>query len=223
MKNPLSLEQRVLVARLLDHDSSTVRAILTDSVLFRIKGRDALVAPQTEYSLNLHTNRIEEAVAILTKESYPVADRLDKDRFNHLFKDMAAVFKELYSFDLVFSTSMDREITSYQAILYTALFNLAKNSREALRGQQDGKIVISAEPYTKGMVFSVTDNGCGFPPGIPPQEFFELGRTTKGEGKGFGLTYASLASKYLNATLAVESAPGNTRISIRHPFGTHGF
>ena len=64
-------------------------------------------------------------------------------------------------------------------------------------------------------VFSVHDNGQGFPRDRPLADFLKPDVSTS--GGGFGLYYVTLVCKYLRSHLAIDSQPGNTTVSIYHP------
>jgi two-component system C4-dicarboxylate transport sensor histidine kinase DctB len=68
-----------------------------------------------------------------------------------------------------------------------ALVNLGQNAIDALRGQADGCLRITAVRHPGGAAIRVEDNGPGLPPHIR-SHLFEPFRTTKPTGTGLGLS-----------------------------------
>jgi len=71
--------------------------------------------------------------------------------------------------------------------LVTAVGNLTENAFEALRGRP-GRVVVSIGEDPEGVQVEVLDDG----PGVPPElthRLFRQGATSKGEGRGYGLSH----------------------------------
>ena len=151
--------------------------------------------------------------------------------------DLREQLEKLVSFPLLKNVSYSLEVnSSFKSnpnVLYSALYNLAKNSGRFIDKDQ-GKISVSASEYsgevpervytaegtpTEGdfILLNVNDNGQGFPKDRPLKEFIKLGVSTKGNDSGFGLYYVALVCKFLRSHLTIDSEPGNTNISIYHP------
>lgn len=129
-------------------------------------------------------------------------------------------------------------IDSDNSLVYTALYNLGKNSSRFVP-EDNPHISIAMKPYEgipmdtvfspkkksdNGLyaVFSVSDNGKGFDKSRPLASYLEREVTTRnnesvGKPGGFGLHYVKLVCKYLGCDLGIESNPGDTKISIYHP------
>lgn len=88
------------------------------------------------------------------------------------------------------------------------LINLVKNAREALEGQADGRIRISAIRHpAKGIQISVSDNG----PGIEKeklQDIFIPFYTSKKSGSGIGLSISRQLMLANKGLISVNSQPG---------------
>jgi len=110
-----------------------------------------------------------------------------------------------------------KEIGLYadKQLISHVLINLITNAHEALMGNDNPKIRISAETDNEGFVFiRVIDNG----PGIDNENahrilipFF----TTKETGSGIGLSISREIMRQHNGKLLVSSRPGYTEFSLR--------
>ncbi len=92
------------------------------------------------------------------------------------------------------------------ASLREAIFNLAKNAREAT---PTGKVVIQTGAAEGGRIarVAVSDDGPGIDPG-DLRRIFNPGFTTKPNGSGFGLSVAERVATSLGGRIDVESRPG---------------
>ncbi|GGJ46147.1 ATP-binding protein [Deinococcus roseus] len=73
--------------------------------------------------------------------------------------------------------------------------NLIENALEAVAGQEKAEVRVFIGEDPEGLQIEVTDNGRGVPPELA-QTIFQRGFSTKGEGRGLGL---SLVQQHLNA------------------------
>jgi nitrogen fixation/metabolism regulation signal transduction histidine kinase len=107
-------------------------------------------------------------------------------------------------------------IQADEEMMTQVLINLVKNAREALVGQPDGKIEMTAR-YADGSVWiDVSDNG----PGIikeAMEKIFIPFFTTKKTGSGIGLSLSRQIMQMHNGSLSVESEP-NVRTVFRLRF-----
>ncbi len=65
--------------------------------------------------------------------------------------------------------------------------------------------------------YDIHDTGEGFPANKSLEDCLAFRATTKKLGTGFGLYFATLASKYLQAPIGITSEPGNTHVTLYHP------
>jgi two-component system response regulator PhcR len=97
-------------------------------------------------------------------------------------------------------------------LLYLVLCTLAKNALQAMRGQEDTRLLIEVgvEGDAAGRPWMrFADNG----PGIPPEVLAKLTRepvTTKGRsgGSGMGLMFCQRVMQSIGGSIEIDSAPG---------------
>jgi signal transduction histidine kinase len=104
-----------------------------------------------------------------------------------------------------------------ESLLKQVLINLVKNSTEALKEADSGKILISASEQEGQTVIQVEDNG----PGIPREhmdEIFTPFFSTKEDGSGIGLSFSKHIIRLHGGTMSIWSGQGGgTRVTIRLP------
>lgn len=160
-----------------------------------------------------------------------------------VFKENFSRLQAILEKRIGYSVGIDLDIASGHinsdaALLYTALYNLGKNSsRFVPKGNE--KISIHMDPYIGTppspvfsprnvrtndyyAVFSIKDNGTGFEDTSNLAKYLDRDVTTRNNNSeakpgGFGLHYVKLVCKYLGCDLGIESKPGDTKISIYHP------
>lgn len=91
--------------------------------------------------------------------------------------------------------------------LRQALLNLLRNAQEAI-SRPDGKILLRAEPWEKGICISVSDNGCGIPPS-EKNNIFNPFVTFKKNGTGLGLAVTRQIIEAHNRHIETDSQPGH--------------
>jgi PAS domain S-box-containing protein len=100
------------------------------------------------------------------------------------------------------------------------MFNLVKNAGDAIRGRQDGRVVVSVEPGPEHAArLIVADNGVGMSDEIR-QRAMEPFFTTKPRGisTGLGLSLVRGIIQSVNGDIDIESAPGQgTRVVLTIP------
>lgn len=103
------------------------------------------------------------------------------------------------------------------------LINLIKNSAEAMEGQEDGQILISAKAAGAKVEFCVADTGPGIPPDVLA-DVFEAFRTTKDEGMGIGLSVSrEIIEGHGGSIWAENQASGGARVCFSLPLaGSEG-
>lgn len=90
--------------------------------------------------------------------------------------------------------------------LCTVMGNLLNNAMDALNGQPDGRIRLTAYETLDAFILQTANNG----PAIPPElreRIFEAEVSTKGPGRGMGLHNAREALAEYGASLTLEEGP----------------
>ncbi len=109
---------------------------------------------------------------------------------------------------------MDLEIVADKKQVAQVLINLLKNSVEALKNQDGGKIVLKAEINKNDRIFiSVTDNGPGIPEDLMDKIFIPF-FTTKENGSGIGLSLSRQIMQMHGGSMKVESNQQKTTFTI---------
>lgn len=105
------------------------------------------------------------------------------------------------------------EINGDENLISQVILNLVKNSMQALEGQTDGGISITAL-YKDRLCIEIADNGPGIPPEVQEQVFIPF-FTTKSEGMGIGLSLCQRIIRQHGGRLFMkESKPGRTVFCI---------
>lgn len=99
-------------------------------------------------------------------------------------------------------------------LLGQVLLNIIKNAIQAMKDQQDCRIIITAGQGPDGSVsLKIADNGPGIPPEILNEIFIPF-FTTKEEGSGIGLSIARQIMRAHGGSIKVESVPGRTAFTL---------
>ncbi|MEK6968073.1 MAG: ATP-binding protein [Nanoarchaeota archaeon] len=228
MNNPLTLEEKVTVPRLLDHDLTGVLAVLLD----------ANVNPD----LDFNSIQAMRSLLVATLESVKILTRYDNFRLDTIVPEhieyLLSNHQLVQSYfekgtPLSIHSNIDKEFRTQQDLVQSALHNLIKNS-STYTSRESGHIdiyvrdfsgevpspayVMPDTPLAGDFVkFDVQDNGPGFSTNRPLNEFLQLGVTSRERGGGFGLYYVGLVAKVLRSHIGIESEPGNTTVSLYHP------
>ncbi|TVX92666.1 DcuS/MalK family sensor histidine kinase [Paenibacillus agilis] len=110
----------------------------------------------------------------------------------------------------------EQSTTAHQLI--TILGNLVDNAMEALSNEKDGTVRIDFYEDEGILTIKVINNGPGIPDCVRPH-MFELGFSTKGEDRGYGLHLVQQCVAQAYGTLAVESnSSRGTSISVMIPY-----
>lgn len=108
----------------------------------------------------------------------------------------------------------DLEIYADKKQVSQVLINLVKNSLEALKNAEDGRVVISGEINKDGRAqIVVTDNGPGITADLMDKIFIPF-FTTKESGSGVGLSLSRQIMQMHGGSLTVKSVPQHTSFSI---------
>jgi signal transduction histidine kinase len=107
-------------------------------------------------------------------------------------------------------TPPDLEIVADEKQIAQVLINLIKNSVEALKNNEKGKISVKAEINKNGKPqIAVTDNGAGIPSDLIDKIFVPF-FSTKENGSGIGLSLSRQIMQMHGGTLKVETQSQKT-------------
>lgn len=136
-----------------------------------------------------------------------------KDIFESVIILAASLMEEKYpDKEISLSTAVepvDLVICADESLLTRVLFNLVKNSMEALQETQDPKILLEAEQHSSGKnIIRITDNGQGMSKELIERIFIPF-FTTRDNGSGIGLSLSRQIINMHNGSIAVKSSPGH--------------
>lgn len=94
------------------------------------------------------------------------------------------------------------------------LGNLLENSLEELAGVSGTAIIIKIREKEKTIQLQISDNGRGIP---DLNKVFRRGFSTKGSGRGLGLSLISEKVNRMDGCISLHSEPGNTCFTIELP------
>lgn len=224
MENPLSLEERLSVMGLYDHDAAghyaKIGAVLLEDM--QISKEDVCFSYYIVGDILESVNRCRGDRICLDTVT-PDYLRISLGELTHISKKPNQV---------AYSMGLGRDLKSKACLIQTALHSLVDNSLKV--NGNEGRVNITVSEFSGEVAnplyvperaeidgnfirFCVQDNGPGFPEGRPLKDYLNLGVTTRERSDGFGLYYVSLVCKVLRCPLTIESMPGNTEISFYHP------
>lgn len=148
-------------------------------------------------------------------------------RLIRLIRNIEMLFlSDLQHLQILLSISHIREETEVYAdeeLLSQVLINLIKNAMQALEGQENGEITLTAEQNRTSTLIEVIDNGPGVPHDILKDIFVPF-FTTKDHGSGIGLSLSRQIIGMHGGELQVSSRPySETKFTVILPLslGNH--
>ena len=197
--------------------------------------------------MEIPSGQIEEGIAsdirdntsLIEKRSTSLVDFVSRyreiTRINELVREEIEVSKLLDEVAALFRKELSDRQTECQVkvsppgltvqgddgLLKQVLINLVKNSMEALKGANNGMIILSAGKQEGQIVIQVKDNG----PGIPSEhmdEIFTPFFSTREDGSGIGLSFSKHIIRLHKGSMSLWSEPGKgttvtIRLLITHP------
>jgi len=107
------------------------------------------------------------------------------------------------------------ELTADRKLIEQILINILQNAVQALEGQPNGEIHLSAQINDRGRpVVRVVDNGPGIPEKLLDKIFIPF-FTTREEGSGIGLSLSREIMRLHGGAVVVSSKPGETIVTLR--------
>lgn len=98
--------------------------------------------------------------------------------------------------------------------------NLMDNAADAVAEQAGGRIALSVREDLRCFVFTVANNGPAIPPSMR-ERIFEPGVSTKGEGRGMGLSIVRQTLQEFGGTIQLEEG-GQTAFTVTVPKESRG-
>ncbi|MDT0650047.1 sensor histidine kinase [Autumnicola edwardsiae] len=125
------------------------------------------------------------------------------------------IFNENY---IVFTSEKEEILAKFDRTqLIRVITNLVKNAVQALKEQEDPKILVSVEEEEENVCISICDNGSGIPD-KNKEKIFEPKFTTKSSGMGLGLAMVKNIVETYNGTINFISSPDKgTIFKVRFP------
>jgi signal transduction histidine kinase len=106
-----------------------------------------------------------------------------------------------------------------KGMLTQVLINLVKNSINALKDKEDGRVMLSAYLVKNQVVIEVRDNGLGIDQDLLNKIFIPF-FTTRENGSGIGLSYSRQVMQLHGGTIKVKSVPlEETTFELAFPAG----
>ncbi|MBI5132770.1 MAG: PAS domain-containing protein [Rhodopseudomonas palustris] len=155
--------------------------------------------------------RVSDVVKNLRRLSFPRSGEtqpIDVDRIVRTAARWAARAKPGHV-ELTFDIAPEVAIVGNEGQFHQIIVNLVDNAIDAVRGQTEPRIDISAQRHGDEVVIAVADNGPGLADGLI-DKIFEPFFTTKpvGEGTGLGLWISYGIAREHGGTLAAGNKPG---------------
>ena len=138
---------------------------------------------------------------------------LEKISFNEVLQNTLVLLKTAFRNHRLFVDLKDDQVMANAHDLQQVLFNLIKNSCQAMKNP--GSIKIYQEKKDKKIIFYVEDSGPGFD-SLVMQNIFQPFMTTKpqGEGTGLGLYLSKKLINNMQADMQITSSDKGAKISL---------
>ncbi|MDD3410209.1 MAG: ATP-binding protein [Eubacteriales bacterium] len=216
-----ALQTRRRVRQIEDLETSNTQMDVLNHTL-RAQRHDFLNHLQVVYSL-LEMQEYKDATDYLDKvygeiRSVSTVLRTQSTAVNALLKVKAAACADRgVELQMDIRSALEKlPIPSWE--MCRVLSNLLDNALDALKQTEKPVIRLSISEDIRAFTFVVENNG----PQIPAElreRMFEAGVSTKGEGRGMGLSIVRQTLEAHGATIALESAEGRTAFTVVVPKG----
>ncbi len=232
LSNPLTVEEKLQVTRLIEHDSTVYFAILQNIPVGSVD-----IDKEKYHAIVEHVGNIQQTIELLTQgQEVWLLDNFNLTKLDKVSTKRITdkIGKVLLKGSLDSHVGDIKPMLSVRPLMYSALTNLIKNGVEAQLGTKDYNTPIGltvdsyqgfpenalfipqgAKGYKNFVVFNVHNKGKSFPKDVPLDSYFSRKATEK--GGGFGLYFVKLAAKFLKAPLNIISKQGDTTLSFYHP------
>lgn len=182
--------------------------------------------------MNAHPGRyrdanLAEAVALIADESTAIKRFLDSyyelthlpppeiravdssEFFMQIDRTVRLMLKDrgLADDTLVYAVARDMAMEMDAGLMKRAIVNIVKNAIEAVAGNSEPRIEITASRPQGRSYITITDNGCGMTPEVL-DNLFQPFFTTKPSGSGIGLCLCRQIVRLHGGDIRVSSGPG---------------
>ncbi|MDO5760387.1 MAG: ATP-binding protein, partial [Bacteroidota bacterium] len=124
----------------------------------------------------------------LNNYSKPTPNKKEKTDISQCIQNAIDLFANTNDISIEFQPPLQSIYVMGEKSLFTRIFNnMIKNSFQAIRDKEEGKITIKVSTSSSLCIVSITDNGCGIKQ-EDRDKVFNPHFTTKQEGNGIGLT-----------------------------------
>jgi len=203
IREALQTRRRVRMIEGLQQSNDQMDAL---NLKLRAQRHDFLNHIQVVYSL-LEMGESQEAADYLERiwTEFKTVSRVMRTKvtaFNALLQAKAAACEErgiIFEMD-VRSTLEDLSVPAWE--ICCIIGNLIDNAIDALSGRCDGRIRLTVSEDVRGFSFTISNNGDLIPPEIR-ESIFEPGVSTKGEGRGMGLSIVRSTLNEYGGTIAL--------------------
>ncbi len=227
LPNPLTVEERLQVPRLIGHDSLTPLIGAMGDVDYHLSHGKKI--RKEAYDFLWAVIYLESTVMNLTSiNPYPISknDLISKKDLEKIFGIINSLKKNKVSYDF----SNFKEFHGIPCLIYSVMHNLAKNGIEHNYGKEieihveksgfpnnASFIPDGAHNFERFIAFKVHDGGRGFKPISEKsyQDYFTI--HPQSGRRGFGLYFTGLVAKVLMAPIEINSKPGDTTVTFYHP------
>ena len=228
IKNPLTIQERKELRRLPGHDTQGIlESLLGATVPGNIR----------ELAFHLKSTQLT-LIQLAFCDEIVVGPYIETDTNPYLspkFGDLPRIIASVLgipNIDSSIDPSVDEELLTFNPIVYSMIYNLAKNSLNAQiscgKKLQDTKINLTVESYSdfqlrpcisltaqkdfsEFFAIRVKNSGREFPEDAPLGELLNL------SSYHFGLPFVKLVAKLLKAPIDIHSGPEDTTVSFYHP------
>jgi nitrogen fixation/metabolism regulation signal transduction histidine kinase len=212
--------------RILTHEimnSVTPISSLTETTQGMLRNKDGILRKATELNDDVISD-IEFSLRTIQKRSEGLLDFVDTYRtlsrvpravpepveIRSLLASVEQLMREEISKNKILLTvkintakvlvSLDR------TLIEQVLINLISNSKHALAGRPEPKIIVSAYDAERSLIIEVYDNGCGIPDKLISHIFVPF-FSTREEGSGIGLSLSKQIMSSHGGNITVTSIP----------------
>ncbi len=171
------------------HDMKTPLTVIGGLSRLILKKMDHTDPARAKMALIIkETDKMESMAKDMLDFSKPLTLNMIQGNFDTIVRDCLAKLEEAtlrHNVTIEYKSHPDVDNISVDTLrLEQVIINLVLNAIES--SSKGGTVAVTLSPSAEGLIFDVSDNGCGIP-FAERQKVFDLFFTTKKEGTGLGL------------------------------------